>query len=177
MTSLQESRYPIPVISAIIERKGENETEILIQTRIADYDESYRGTIEIPAGRINSFENLYDTIKREVKEETGLEVLEIDQAFDSETSTTSRNDKAIAFQPFCCQQLIKGNIPWIGFVFLVKVKEGKLVPEKGQTQDLRWIKLSELKELISNSKDRVFTLQLPVLKHYIKHKEGEDEPR
>ena len=37
MTSLQESRYPIPVISAIIERKGENETEILIQTRIANY--------------------------------------------------------------------------------------------------------------------------------------------
>lgn len=177
MTSLQESKYPIPVISAIIERKGESETEILIQTRISSYDDLYQGTIEIPAGRINSFENLYDTIKREVKEETGLEVLEIGQAADAETATTFRSDGAIVFQPFCCQQLTKGNIPWIGFVFLVKVKEGKLIPEKGHTQDLRWVKLSELKELLSNSKDKIFTLQLPVLKYYLKHKEGKDEPR
>ncbi len=177
MTSLQESKYPIPIISAIIERKGESETEILIQTRIADYDDLYQGTIEIPAGRIDSFENLYDAIIREVKEETGLDVLEIGQALDSETETTSRNDEAIVFQPFCCQQSIKGNIPWVGFVFIIKVKEGKLIPEKGQTQDLRWVKISELKEILLNSKDKVFTLQLPVLKYYVSHKEGKDGAR
>lgn len=177
MTSLQESKYPIPVISAIIERNVGSETEILIQTRISGYDELYQGTIEIPAGRINSFENLYDTIKREVKEETGLEVLEIDQALDSETATTSKNDEAIVFQPFCCQQLIKGNIPWIGFVFLVKVKEGKLIPEKGHTQDLRWVKISELKELLATSQDKIFTLQLPVLKHYVRYRESKNGTR
>lgn len=52
MTSLHESKYAIPLISAIIERKGERETEILIQTRISGYDDLYQGTIEIPAGMI-----------------------------------------------------------------------------------------------------------------------------
>jgi 8-oxo-dGTP pyrophosphatase MutT (NUDIX family) len=51
--------------------KGEK--EILVQTRWKpDRDPLYSGTLEIPAGGMHVYENVYDAVKREVLEETGL---------------------------------------------------------------------------------------------------------
>lgn len=166
--TLEDSKIAIPVISAIVERDTASGKEILIQTRIAKYDKLYQGTIEIPAGRIEAFENVKETIIREVKEETGLDVIKIIPDPSGKIYTTSRNDKSIVFNSYCCQQLLKGNIPWIGFVFVCKVKDGKLRPAEGETKDLRWIKLAELQDIIKNSPDSIFTLQLPVLDFYLK---------
>ncbi len=171
MTHLGESKYAIPVISAIIEKKIKGEPHILIQTRISDYDKEYHGTIEIPAGRIDSFESVYDTIKREVKEETGLDVIEIYPKPETRKYKTIRNDEAIAFETFCCQQIIKGNIPWIGFVFICKVREGDFIPEENHTKDHRWVSLEELESLITKEPDKIFTLQLPVLEKFLRERQ------
>ena len=168
MVCLETSETAIPVISAIIEREYDGKKEILLQTRIADYDDMYKGTIEIPAGRIESFENVYTTIKREVKEETGLEVIEIFPKPSNKLFSTKREDQAFVFIPYCCQQLLKGNIPWIGFVFLCKVKR-KLKPNKNETKNLKWVDLTELKGLVTDSPDKIFTLQLPVLDFYLEN--------
>ncbi len=167
MTSLVDSEYPVPIISAIIERDSPSGKEILVQTRIAGYDDMYRGTIEIPAGRIERFENIRDAIVREVKEETGLDAIEINPDIPRTELRTSKNDAAIVFTTYCCQQLLRGNIPWIGFVFLCKVK-GKLQPAKGETKDPKWMNVNELKVIIENTPEKIFTLQLPVLDYYIK---------
>lgn len=167
--SPQESPWAIPVISAIIERDGADGPEILVQTRIAAYDTVYSGSLEIPAGKIDSFENVYDTVVREVKEETGLDITEITPPRSSRTFETSRNDAAMVFQPYCCQQLTKGSISWIGFVFLCKAK-GELRAADGETKDVRWMNIKELKTLIETSPDKIFTLQLPVLDFYIRQK-------
>src|SRR5215510_8940315 len=63
----------LPIVSAIIEREHNGEKELLVQTRWKpERDPLYSGTLEIPAGGMHVYENVYDTVKREVLEETGL---------------------------------------------------------------------------------------------------------
>src|SRR5262245_36374491 len=65
----------VPIVSAIIEREHKGETEILVQTRWKpERDPQYSGTLEIPADGILPYENVYEAVKREVLEETGLRV-------------------------------------------------------------------------------------------------------
>lgn len=173
--SLEGSPYAIPVISVIIERETDSGKEILIQTRIAKYDKLYYGCIEIPAGKIDRFENIFETVKREVKEETGLEVIEIKPDVKSEIYTTGRGDASFVFQPYCGQQLLKGNIPWVGFVFICKVKEGLLKAAEGETKDLHWIKLDKLNELVKNAPEKIFALQLSVLDFYLEQQSAASE--
>ena len=59
------------VVSAIIEREWNGHTEVLVQTRWKpERDPVYSGTLEIPAGGVDQYENVYDAVKREVFEET-----------------------------------------------------------------------------------------------------------
>jgi 8-oxo-dGTP pyrophosphatase MutT (NUDIX family) len=73
--SLARLDVNVAIVSAIIEREHHGEKEILVQTRWKpERDPQYSGTLEIPAGGIHPYENVYDAVKREVLEETGLRV-------------------------------------------------------------------------------------------------------
>ena len=64
------------IVSAIIERERNGTKEVLIQTRWKpENDPVYSGTLEIPAGGLNKYENVYEAVKREVFEETELKVI------------------------------------------------------------------------------------------------------
>jgi len=162
--------YPRPsigIVSAIIERLNEQgHKEILVQTRWKpNRSPLYSGTVEIPAGWIDQYENVYTALKREVHEETGLTVTKI----YPEPSTkifSPRQDAAFAFQSFCCQQQLKNGLPWVGFVFICQVK-GKLVAQKEEAKDLRWLTLPQLAKIIKETPANIFTLQLPVLSYYL----------
>ena len=161
----------IPVVSAIIERHGRDETEILVQTRWKpERDPEYSGTLEIPAGWIDRYENVFAALKREVLEETGLHVTKIFP--DIKTKTFSpRDDKNFAFVPFCCQQQTKGGKPWIGFVFICEVEDKEPVPQDDEVKDTRWIKKSELKKMVTETPEKFFTLQLGPLDYYLDYYE------
>lgn len=68
------SPQPVAATSAIIERLVGGEEEILLQVRHHKEEPEYYGTWELPQGRIEGYENVYDALKREVFEETGLRV-------------------------------------------------------------------------------------------------------
>lgn len=164
-----ENKTNIPVVSAIIERIRNGQTEILIQTRWKpSRDPVYSGTFEIPAGWVDYYESVYDALKREVKEEAGLTVIKIKP--DIKTKVHSpKDDGAFAFMPFCCQQQIKGGRPWVGFVFLCEVEDAEPVPQETEVKDIHWITKAELKRLFTEEPNKFFTLQLPVIDYYLNY--------
>ncbi len=67
-----------PGAAGIIEKNIDGCEYILLQERYKPDAPSENGLLEIPAGKIREFENIFDCLRREVMEETGLEVVEIE---------------------------------------------------------------------------------------------------
>jgi 8-oxo-dGTP pyrophosphatase MutT (NUDIX family) len=161
-------KWPVPIVSAIIERQRDGETEILLQTRWKpDKDPKYSGALEIPAGGIEAFENIYDALKREVYEETGLRVTKIKPDIHTPIHT-SRGDQVFAFQPFCCQVELKGK-PRLGVVFICEVEEATPKPREREVKEISWVKKSELRQLFEQFPEKFFTFQLAALDYYLNH--------
>jgi len=157
----------VPIVSAIIEREHEGEIEVLIHTRWKpDRDPLYSGTLEIPAGGIHRYENVYDAVKRVVLEETGLRVTGFYPDIRTKTYAPKEDD-CFAFVPFCCQQQLKRGIPRIGFVFICQVEDAEPVLRPEEVCDIRWMKKADLRKLFEVTPERVFTLQLGVLEYYL----------
>jgi 8-oxo-dGTP pyrophosphatase MutT (NUDIX family) len=159
-----------PVVSAILQKKDKDDLKIFIQTRWKPHiDSPYSGMLEIPAGGIDAYENVYDALKREVKEECGLDVVKIINDFQTNIDEPVLGDRAFAFNPFLCQQVLstRNGLPWIGFVFLCEV-EGEIKMQENEAKDPIWVSLDELEEILSTKPDKIFPLQLPVLKYYLK---------
>ena len=160
------------VVSVIIEREHDGEIEVLVQTRWKpERDPVYSGTLEIPAGGIESYENIYKAAKREVWEETGLRVTSFYP--DVQTSIYApQDDDCFAFVPFCCQQQLKGGIPRIGIVFICQVEDTEPKPGLKEVREILWIKVAELRKIVEKQPERVFTPQLPVLDYYLRCREN-----
>ena len=163
----QRHEVNIPIVSAIIEREHSGEREILVQTRWKpERDPQYSGTLEIPAGGIHPYENVYDAVKREVWEETGLRVTRFSPDIQTKIYAP-KDDDCFAFVPFCCQQQLKGGLPRVGFVFLCHVEDAEPVPQHDEVRDIRWMKVSELRQIFEETPEKIFTLQLGVLEYYL----------
>jgi 8-oxo-dGTP pyrophosphatase MutT (NUDIX family) len=163
----QRHEVNIPIVSAIIEREHNGEREILVQTRWKpERDPQYSGTLEIPAGGIHPYENVYDAVKREVWEETGLRVTRFSPDIQTKIYAP-KDDDCFAFVPFCCQQQLKGGLPRVGFVFLCHVEDAEPVPQHDEVRDIRWMKVSELRQIFAETPEKIFTLQLGVLEYYL----------
>lgn len=158
-----------PVISAILQKKDSGGLKIFIQTRWKPHiDAPYSGMFEIPAGGIEPYEDVYDALKREVKEECGLDVVRIINDFKSTIEEPAIGDKAFTFKPFLCQQVLstRNGLPWIGFVFLCEVA-GEVKMQETEAKDPTWVNLNELEKMVTNEPEKIFPLQLPVLKYYL----------
>ena len=158
--------FPVPTVSAIIERQRGQTTEVLVQVRWKpEKDPVYSGTFEIPAGGIELYESVYDALAREVFEETGLRVTGFRP--DVRTKTYShKGDDVFAFVPFCCQQQLSGRAK-VGFVFVCTVAGTDPVPGRDEVKEIMWMETSALRRLIEESPERIFTFQLPVLEFYL----------
>ena len=102
--------FPVPIVSAIIERQRDGEIEVLVQTRWKpDKDPKYSGTLEIPAGGIGPFENIYDALRREVFEETGLNVIGFRP--DTQTKLHSQRSRRLFGQTTSIGKNIESSLP------------------------------------------------------------------
>lgn len=165
----------LPTISAVIERKNNGKTEILLQTRNKPtLDPIYSNCLEIPSGLIKRYEDAFSAVIREVKEETCLDVV-----FDSESSKHfsfegDKNDSVLGYSPFCISQQMKGGRAYLNLGFVCSLKETNSLPieNKYETKDPHWVSLEKLEEMLKNEPNNFFLLNIPILQKYIELKKN-----
>jgi SAM-dependent methyltransferase len=163
----------IPYCGAIVERVQNGEKEILMQTRWKPHrDPVYSGTLEFPAGVLDKpFEDVHDTLAREIKEEAGLTLKAIRQDQRTSVLTTGKDDDIVGFRPYCCTQQLKNGKPWIGFVFICEVEPGQPTAQLSEAKDAKWMKTSEVRAIYENSPEKLFGLELPAWHFYFSEME------
>ena len=160
---------PRAIVSAILFKNVDRKHLFYLQTRWKPtISPIYSGMVEVPAGCIYSYENVYDALRREVKEETNLDIVRIVGDYQGEVIQPRHGDKAFVFKPFICQQTLEtnGGLPWIGFVFLCEV-EGEVNTDNTEAKNPRWVSIEDLKQIVENEAEHIFPLQLPVLKYVV----------
>jgi len=138
---------------AIIERIADGKKEIIVQWR----DKRGEGCWELPGGCIEPYESLYGAVKREVKEETGLDIIMINGE-----SAYLQEDRVECLKPFSVYQTLEGFVDSVGFHFICQAT-GELLSKGDATKEIKWIGLDDLevlleKEAFSNI-DKVAALQ------------------
>lgn len=157
-------KFAIPGVGGIIESQIKGEKAVLIQTRKKDSREG-SGYFEIPAGKIREFENIFDCLRREIKEETGLDVKEI--SGESKLSTVNGDDyKVIGYEPFYCSQNIKGQYPIMVSTFICKV-EGEMLKSSEEAESIGFVKISELRKELLENRENFYPMHIAALEKYL----------
>lgn len=157
--------FAIPAVGAIIVKRVEDEEFILVQTRKKNNGDGLDGLLEIPAGKIREYENIFEALRREVWEETGLHITSIQGEDDSKLLDVSGN-KTIMFSPYCVTQNLSGAYSLILSTFLCEA-EGELLEQTNETENIRWISRDELKEIVDNSPESIFLMHVHALRKYL----------
>ena len=156
--------FAIPAVGAIIVKKAEDEEMILVQTRKKNNGDGMDGLLEIPAGKIREYENIFEALRREVWEETGLHITAI-QGEDTSRFIDVTGNKTIAFSPYCVTQNLSGAYSIILSTFICEA-EGELLEQTNETENIRWIGRRELKEIVNNSPESIFLMHVHALRRY-----------
>lgn len=156
----------IPFVGAIIERKVNGKTQILLQTRVKKDDKKYSGCFEIPGGKIRAFEDVYETLRREVKEECGLD-LTVVKGENKRLDFKNLQDTSSLIEPFCTTQMQEG--PFIGLIFLCEAT-GSPLPSTEESKDSKWVDVEEIKKIITDTPQKFYTAFLAPLKKYLSFK-------
>lgn len=159
-----EEKFAKPAIGAIIEKMINGEKYIIIQERWKEGGNETNGQYELPAGKIREYENAYDTLRREVFEETGLKVTKIK---GEKEKTYSKETETISFMPFCVTQNLKNTYSIICNHFICEA-EGEPVSETNESRNIRWIAIKELSELLKKDKSKFFIMNVNALEKYLK---------
>ena len=159
------------IVSAIIERFNQDgQIEILLQERWKPLvSPQYAGMLELPAGGIDPYEGVTNALRREIKEETSLILVEIIGAEEGDIINPREGDKARIFRPWLCQEVLetRDGLPWVGFVFRCRV-EGELKLNSDEARNPIWVTVNKLKDMLLENQAQFFPLQLPVLQEWIK---------
>jgi 8-oxo-dGTP diphosphatase len=153
---------------AIIERDVPGGKEILVQERNKPYEGQTR--MELPGGRVEEFESLINTLRREVQEETGLELTNIEgQEGRIETHGTDTNVECL--QPFAAYQTLQGPVDSLGLYFLCRA-EGELLEAGDETRDLRWVSISKIARVMREAPEQISFVDRAGLNFYLSRKAG-----
>ncbi|MBT3604143.1 MAG: NUDIX domain-containing protein [Candidatus Latescibacteria bacterium] len=123
---------------ALIYRIENDTLELLVQTR---HRMGQKPVIEFPGGTVETFEPLLEALKREVREETGLELTDI-EGQSTRIEIQSNNLTAECVSPYVVYQTIQG-FNGMGAFFRCQA-EGTLFSEGDGSQNVHWEEVDEL---------------------------------
>lgn len=130
------------VVGACIKNKN---NEILM---VKENKASVNGLYNIPAGKLNTSESIFDAAIREVKEETGYDI---------------KLDSVL-----CIQYLESKNI--LKIIFNATIISGEKNYDKNEIMDVLWISINEL-ELMSDKELRSYKSNIDIIQFAKENKE------
>lgn len=160
-----KEKFAKPAVRAIIEREISGIKYILIQERQKDFDCGTNGLLELPGGKIREYENAYNALKREVLEETGLSITNINGEKNS-ISNTTRDFCTFCYSPFCVTQNLSGGYSLIVHTFICEAT-GTLLNSSDESCNIHWISIENLKQLLQTTPQNIFPLDIISLQKYV----------
>jgi len=151
---------------AIIENEVDGISAILIQVRNKPYEGGK--WVELPGGRVEEFESLVAALKREVMEETGLEITHI-EGLVTRLETDSPNTNVECLTPFAAYQTIKGPVDSMGIYFLCRA-QGQLLMAGDDTEDIQWMPVQQVAQWMKTDPDKFDWVDRAGLMFYLRYK-------
>lgn len=161
-------QFAKPGVGGIIEKNIDGIDCILVQDRCKDNAELEFGLLEIPAGKIREFENIFDCLRREIWEETGLTVTHI-EGEDEAIVIEANGYKVLNYTPFSSSQNIQGTYPIMVQVFICSAA-GELLNTSNESKNIRWMPILELKKLLERNKNSLYPMHVTTLEKYLEMK-------
>ncbi|MGC6176088.1 NUDIX hydrolase [Lacrimispora sp. 38-1] len=153
-----------PAVGAIIYKVEQGQPYILIQTRNKENGGSENGMIEIPAGKVREYENMFTALRREVWEETGLNIIKI-YGEENTVSSEINGYSTISMSPFCVTQNLSGGYSIILHTFICQA-EGNLLTNTNETSDVHWEQVETVKEVLYKDPESFYPMHINALKKY-----------
>lgn len=157
--------FAIPAVGAIIVKNDGEKEYILVQNRKKNNGDGMDGLLEIPAGKIREYENIFEALRREVWEETGLKITKICGEAESEFLDVE-GKKTIVFSPYCVTQNLSGAYSIILSTFLCEA-EGELLEKTNETENIRWMLREKLEEIVEKTPESLFLMHVHALRKYL----------
>lgn len=151
----------IPNVYGLVTCDSAHGRQILLQERWKpESDPDNSGKLELPGGKWRAWESSADCLRREVSEETGLNIT-VDQSHVSEM--TQGEDIVEVIEPLIVVQMTKGPYPSV-ITLLRGTAEGTPISQGDGSRNASWHDVDEVRRLMEQSPERFTTLTLAMLR-------------
>jgi len=160
-------RFMIPAVTGIVVKETDGVNYLLLQERWKN-NPLEDGLLEIPGGKISEYENIFDSLRREIMEETGYVVKKI-YGEEESTFVEFNGYKVLNYEVFASAQNLEKNYPIMTQFFICEV-EGEKLEKTNETQNIEWFSLEEVSLLLEKTPEKFYSMHINAIKKYLSTK-------